>query len=68
MMQVQPKLILSTTSTQPPVNPSVEDTITKTLMYAAYLYDNQGVRIKNPFIKVYTAVVVAKTPCSCQRN
>ena len=62
MMQVQLKLILSTTSTQPPVNPSFEDTITKTLMYAAYLYDNQGVRIKNPFIKVYTAVVVAKTP------
>ncbi|MGK4061321.1 hypothetical protein [Lactobacillus johnsonii] len=40
MMQVQLKLILSTTSTQPPVNPSFEDTITKTLMYAAYLYDD----------------------------
>ena len=39
-----------------------QDTITKTLMHAAYLYDNQGVRIKKPFIKAYTAVVVAKTP------
>ncbi|OCX10222.1 SLAP domain-containing protein [Lactobacillus crispatus] len=41
---------------------SCQDTITKTLMHAAYLYDNQGVRIKKPFIKAYTAVVVAKTP------
>lgn len=61
-MQVQLKLILSTTSTQPPVNPSVEDTITKFLMHAAYLYDNQGVRIKKPFIKAYITVVVDKTP------
>ena len=41
---------------------SCQDTIIKTLMHAAYLYDNQGVRIKKPFIKAYTAVVVAKTP------
>ncbi len=52
----------STTSTQPTVNPSVEDTITKFLMHAAYLYDNQGVRIKKPFIKAYITVVVDKTP------
>ena len=52
----------STTSTQPTVNPSVEDTITKILMHAAYLYDNQGVRIQKPFIKAYIAVVVDKTP------
>ena len=41
---------------------SCQDTITKTLMHAAYLYDNQEVRIKKPFIKAYTAVVVAKIP------
>ena len=54
----------STTSIQPKptVNPSVEDTITKFLMHAAYLYDNQGVRIKKPFIKAYKVVVVDKTP------
>ena len=31
-------------------------------MHAAYLYDNQGVRIQKPFIKAYIAVVVDKTP------